>query len=124
MRGVIIKLVRVKPMGDMTVRKGPCTQRGAKITPIVTCLGYVSRDAVCRRQVGGCNILSKSAGDTPECAYVFDEANATELLGATIPHRTLDWITNRSFLFLLSHSPAALAGKVSWRTHVRAISES
>jgi hypothetical protein len=51
--------------------------------------GIRFRDAVCRRPAGERNVLSQATGDTLECAYVFDEVSVSELLGMTIPHRTL-----------------------------------
>ena len=91
MRGVAIKLVRAKAAKDMAVRKSSYVRRkGNEDNANSDSFWIRFRDFVCRKPVGWCGVLSRGMGDTLKCAYVFDEASVTGLLGVTIPHRTLD----------------------------------
>lgn len=91
MRGVAIKLVRVKAAKDITVRKGSYAQRKGSEDNANSDLFWIRfRGFVRREPAGGCRALSQAMSDMLECPYVFDEASVTELLGMVIPHRTLD----------------------------------
>jgi hypothetical protein len=90
MRGVAIKLVRVKTAKYMAVRKDSYIRiKGNEDNASSDSFGIRFRDFVCRRPAGERKVLSQATSDTLECAYVFDEVSVSKLLGMTIPHRTL-----------------------------------
>lgn len=133
MRGVNIKLVRVKSEGEITVRKARDAWVVAKITPIVTCLGYVSGELSTGRESVGVTCCLESTDGTSRREYVLDEVNAIGFFVMTPPRRTLHWRADNWQLIAFfsldfparqSDSPSGLVSRITRVGNSRGLSTS